>query len=70
MKIVCIDNIKRKIIRDGVIPLTIGKIYETDGGPPSQYRIRCDDGGIGDFGTWRFITIEEFREKRLSELGI
>ena len=58
-------------MKDGVtIPLTIGEIYETNGGHAAQYRVRCDDGGIADFGTWRFITIEEFREKRLSELGI
>ena len=65
MKVICIDN------RDVSSSLTVGKVYETDGLQSTLYRIRCDDDvSIGEFGNWRFITIEEFREKRLSELGI
>jgi hypothetical protein len=34
------------------------------------YVVRCDDGFIRKVGTEYFITQEEWREKKLNELGI
>ena len=68
MKVVCIDNVKRGGV---ILPLTIGKVYETDGLQSTLYRIRCDDDvSIGEFGNWRFVSLEEWRERQLRELGI
>lgn len=64
MKIVCIDNKKRNT----TLPLTIGKVYETNGGPAAQYTVMCDNGVLYDLSTWRFISLEGWREKQLNEL--
>ena len=70
MKVVCIDN-SRKIgsISKPDLPLTIGKIY--DASPVCIYYSLCCDDGIGrSFHKSRFITLEEWRESKLGELGI
>jgi hypothetical protein len=90
MKVVCIDN-KRKVgsvimevdleSPKSDLPLTIGKVYETSGGPtmrnppvwiganaPTQYSIICDDGIIRDFSTTRFISVDAWRQKQLDKL--
>ena len=67
MMLVCINNTKRS---HREIPLTVGKIYETDGGPPAEYSVICDDGVLRYFSTSRFITLDEWREMKLNDLGI
>ena len=67
MKLVCIDNVKRNGV---ILPLTIGKVYETSGGPAAQYTITSDTGELYDLATWRFVSLEEWRERQLRELGI
>lgn len=71
MKIVCIDNnLKRSgdLIDPIKLGLTIGKVYETSGGPAAQYTITCDDGVIRDYSVGRFVTLEEWREKQLNKI--
>jgi hypothetical protein len=81
IKIVCIDNeLKRssglaKPIK--LTHLTIGKVYESPtGGLPGMWSIigrvaiTCDDGIVRDYSTTRFIALEEWRERKLGELGI
>ena len=74
MKVVCIDNSTKPDL-----PLTIGKIYDVlllsiDENPSSpvsiHYSICCDDGINRNFHKSRFITLEEWRERKLNELGI
>ena len=74
MKIICIDNnLKRsngssfKMLK---LNLTIGKVYESTGGSPAMWSITCDDGVIREYSAGRFVTLEEWREKQLKELGI
>ena len=67
MMLVCINNTKGAYRE---IPLTVGKIYETNGGPSAMYSVICDDGVLRAFSTSRFITVDECREKKLKELGI
>lgn len=64
MKVVCIDNIKGVM----VLPFTIGKVYETTGGSPAQYRIISDTGISYDLSTGRFVTLEEWREMQLNNI--
>lgn len=64
MKVVCINN----IFRGEVIPFTIGKVYETKGGPAAQYSIMSDDGMIYELSTSRFIDLEEWREKQIDKI--
>jgi hypothetical protein len=65
MKVVCIDN---KGISRPDLPLTIGKVYETSGGPPAQYTIICDDGISRGVSTRRFISVEDWRDKQLDKI--
>jgi|688.fasta_scaffold2100005_2 hypothetical protein len=65
MKVVCINNSK---LRGKEIPFTIGKVYETKGGPSAQYSIMSDDGMIYELSTSRFIDLEEWREKQLDKI--
>jgi hypothetical protein len=62
LKLVCVDNTDREY-------LTVGKIYESNGGP-EMYRITCDDDVRRFFSTSRFITLEEFRNRKLKSIGI
>jgi len=65
MKVVCIDNNIKGV---SVLPFTIGKVYETTGGPPAQYRIISDSGIPYNLSTWRFVTLEEWREMQLKKI--
>ena len=76
MKVVCIDNVKKGGV---ILPLTIGKVYETSGGPSlcwhglpaaAQYTITSDTGELYDLATWRFVSLDEWRERQLKEIGI
>lgn len=72
MKVVCVDNgrwIGRQRYSD-LVPLTIGKVYETRGGPPAQWEIICDDEIVRNFSTARFVTPEEWRGLQLKKLDV
>jgi hypothetical protein len=64
MKVVCINN----IFRGEEIPFTIGKVYETKGGPAAQYSVMSDDGEFYNLSTSRFISLEEWREKQIDKI--
>ena len=60
---------------------TVGKIYEGDFTPteydphtfqvvPPHYVVRCDDGYLRKVPAEYFITLEEWRERQLNDLGI
>lgn len=69
MKVVCIDNNTYKHpLKDGYI--IIGKEYECINEKDGYYLIR-----FNDFFNWwitkeLFMTIEEYRNKKLEEIGI
>lgn len=68
MKLVCINNISSQSPNMHKKLLTIGKIYESKGGEPAQFRVTCDDGTIGNFSMSRFVSIEEYRDKQLNRI--
>jgi len=67
MKVVCIKSDRNNKV-------TVGKTYDTMDInvilSKLNYYIEDDLGDRALFDTRMFITLEEFREKRLSELGI
>lgn len=64
MRVVCIDN-------KNDTDLTIGKIYTNLSiGIHSNYWIKNDNGYISLYDNRLFITLEEWREKKLKEIGI
>ena len=68
MRLICIDNYSLEI---GTAPITPGKIYESiESFSSKDYFITNDSG----FKSWEqkenFITLEEFREQQLNDLGI
>ena len=69
MKIVCVDDKLKGYTKPTKISLTIGKVYETKGGPPAMYEVTCDDGVVRDYSISRFVTLEEWREEKLNILG-
>jgi len=69
MKVICINNYSLEI--GNIAPITPGKIYESiQTFSNKEYFITNDHG----FKSWEqkenFLTLEEFREKQLNELGI
>lgn len=69
MRLICINNYSLEI--GTTAPITPGKIYESiESFSSKDYFITNDDG----FKSWEqkenFITLEEFREKQLNDLGI
>jgi hypothetical protein len=72
MKVVCINNksFPSSKLRGKEIPYTIGKVYETNGGPAAQYSVMSDDGEFYNLSTSRFIKLEEWRDLQLEKLGI
>ena len=81
MKMICIDD-ETDILQfgSGEKELTRGKeyevlhkYYELDGDmwqSPIQITVMNDRGRKGDYLISRFVTIEEWREMKLNELGI
>lgn len=65
MNVVCINN---KTTRSTIEFLTIGKVYETNGGPAAQYQITCDDGVSRTFSIEDFVTLDRWREMQLNIL--
>lgn len=74
MKVLCIDN------QDVSLSITVGKWYqvvitsldkhESSGLKLKSYSIITDTGTRGRFSKRFFITVDEWREKKLEELGI
>lgn len=69
MKLICINNSSLEI--GTTAPITPGKIYESIESFSSKDYFITNDAG---FKSWEikenFITLEEFREQKLKELGI
>lgn len=71
-KVICINNKKGSSDTD-YIPLTIGKEYDAYLlflGPYIYYRIIDDTGDTYSYSPDFFITLEEYRDKKLEEIGI
>lgn len=70
MKVICISVNDPTMSNHCYGFITIGRVYETSGGPAAQYTIMSDIGDLYDLATWRFVSLEEWRERQLKELGI
>jgi len=75
MKVICIDDVTDILnFGDGVKELTWGKEYEIihfyqeKEGRNQQVIIRNDKGINNDYRLSRFLTLEEFRDKRLNDI--
>lgn len=64
MKVVCIDNINNQLT------LTIGKIYDAEGHDRDYYFIKSDIGHMILYPKNLFLTMNEYRNKKLEEIGI
>ncbi len=73
MKVICIKNFDPTYLMRWYHPLTIGKIYETDG-IFDPILIINDIGNLDFYPENWFISIEEYRQinrdKKLEKLGI
>lgn len=68
-KIVCINNKPMKGVNEKTQNLTIGKVYETYDRPDySSVVVINDIGNEVNYSSHRFITIEEWRERKLNEI--
>ena len=69
MKLICINNSSLEI--GSIAPITPGKIYESIESFSNKEYFITNDGG---FKSWEqkenFLTLEEFREQQLNDLGI
>ena len=64
MKAVCINN------GNGLLNLTVGKVYDYNHTLYDQYNIADDFGIMYYFNKKHFIGLEEYREQKLNELGL
>lgn len=65
MKVICVDNY------EGVVSLIIGKEYEVEYYIPGYYSIKTENSRYTiTYPKYCFITLDEYRNKRLKELGI
>jgi hypothetical protein len=64
MKVICINDL------DIFSQLTHGKIYEAENFTLYLFKVVNDNGVESNFYKNRFLTIDEWREKKLNELGI
>jgi hypothetical protein len=64
MKVVCIDNINNQL------KLTIGKVYVTTDLQRGYYFIKSDIGHMILYPKNLFLTMNEYRNKKLEEIGI
>jgi len=69
MKVVCIKNFKSQALQ---YELTYGKVYEVQSKPEwadkDSHFIMCDRGYISSYRKECFVTIEEWREKKLNKV--
>lgn len=74
MKLVCINTIHYIGLNTGrefhYSGITLGNIYECIASTSGEYIIMSDDNQAGFFIKENFITLDEHREKKLSEMGI
>jgi hypothetical protein len=74
MKVVCVNNGKMDGAMESFVNLTVGKTYEALGDNISTsddvYNIINDIGKRGSYYHGRFEMIEEYRDKKLNQLGI
>ena len=77
MKLICIDDVTDILnFGDGVKELTWGKEYQIQGFYEAhedgrQYiSLINDKGKSNDYLSYRFVTLESFRELQLNKLGI
>jgi hypothetical protein len=65
MKVIGIDN------NDNHLRLiTIGKIYDVEGHDRDCYYIKCDSGFTVLYLKRYFLTLDEYRNKKLEDIGI
>ena len=65
MKVICVDNY------EGVVSLIIGKEYEAEYYNADYYSIRTENSRyMITYPKYCFVTLEEYRNKRLEEIGI
>lgn len=67
MKVIC-KNVKLLRVKDNI--LTIDKIYDTISISMEQFLIIDDSGSKRWYNSNRFISIEEVRDNKLTQLGI
>lgn len=69
MKLICINN-KMDRHDDSYFNLIIGKEYECTKETEFYYVVKVNNNYEGIFEKYYFITIDEYRNQKLSELGI
>ena len=68
MKLICISNSNRN---DRLrLNLTVGKVYDGEIDDWGSYIVRNDAGEINPYSKRTFITLDEWREEKLKEIGI
>lgn len=71
MKVVCIKHFKSQGLQ---YELTYGKVYHTVDNPSwaaeNTYYLMNDRGFISAYNSSSFITLEEWRDKKLKSIGI
>ena len=72
MKVICINNTIVNTEYIGYPRLIIGKEYDAEDTSPlsCEYRIRNEGKFVGTFMKICFLTRDEYRDKRLKEIGI
>jgi hypothetical protein len=70
MKLICINNSSLEI--GSIAPITPGNIYETE--PNNDINLNYLVMNDASFKSWElkenFITLEEFRDNKLNDLGL
>ena len=81
MKLMCIKELRSTVRYGSELMLELGKVYYSDSkgfGAPVNYGldggdyyiIKCENGWVNRIGGEYVITLEEYRENKLKELGI
>lgn len=66
MKVVCVDNLSGSQQYN----LTMGKIYDIVTNYGDSYLIINDGGSLVDYASFRFETLDDYRDKIIKNLGI
>jgi len=71
MKVVCIKEFKSQCLQ---YELTKDKIYDVVPSPKwvqdNSYFLICDRGFVSSYNKSSFVTLEEYREGKLKEIGL
>ena len=70
MKVICIDNHSTNHLDGDELDLTLGKTYDVIKTSPDMYLIKDDSGDRCWYNKNAVIPIDEWREKKLREIGI